>query len=97
MTDDQSISREKAKEMARQAVLERLEAEEKYLDGAGKINVYYDVTDPEKPLWKFFFNTINQVVYPEDAWGYMVYLDAYTGEIEKCFIRTVETSMIDLM
>jgi len=97
LPDEKSISREKAQEMARNAVLEKLEAEEKYLDGAGKINVYYDVTDPEKPLWKFFFNTINLAVYPEDAWGYMVYLDAYTGEIEKCFIRTVETSMIDLM
>lgn len=97
LPDEKSISREKALEIARQAVLEKMKVKPEQLDGAWTVNCYYDVTDYEKPLWKFYFNTTNLAVYPDDPWGYMVYLDAYTGEIAQCFIRTVKTSMIDLM
>ncbi|MBE5771586.1 MAG: hypothetical protein E7336_09485 [Clostridiales bacterium] len=97
LPDDRAIAQNEAQKIAHDAILSQLKAEQAYLDGAGKINVYYDVTDPERPLWKFFFNTINLAVYPEDSWGYFVSLDAYTGEIVKIYPREVGMDMIDLM
>ena len=91
------IAQDEAQKIAHDAILSQLKAEQAYLDGAGKINVYYDVTDSERPLWKFFFNTSNLAVYPEDSWGYFVSLDAYTGEIVKIYPREVGMDMIDLM
>ena len=97
LPDEKALSQEKAVSLARQAVLERLAPEEEYLNSAGAVDVYYDVTNGEKPLWKVHFNTTGVIVYPEDPWGFFVSLDAYSGEIENCFIRTVETPMRDLM
>ena len=42
---------------------------------------YFDVTDPEKPLWKFFFTHFDGVEQKK----YVVRLDAKTGEIVKAF------------
>lgn len=97
LPDDRAIAQDEAQKIAHDAILSQLKAEQAYLDGAGKINVYYDVTDSERHLWKFFFNTSNLAVYPEDSWGYFVSLDAYTGEIVKIYPREVGMDMIDLM
>lgn len=97
LPDEKSISQEKARKIGYQAILETLNAPKDILDQAWAINVYYDVTDSEKPLWKFFYNTIADDTGPDEAWGYFVSINAYTGEIEACYERWAGTPMIDLM
>ena len=97
LPDEKSISQEKARELGYQAILDRLNAPKEKLDQAWAVNVYYDVTDPEKPLWKFFFNTTTDETGPDEAWGYFVSIHAYSGKVEACYERWVGMPMIDLM
>lgn len=97
--DEAALTQEEALALAERALVEalgRTEAEIKFY--THRMDIYYDVTDPEKPRWKFFFRMPNP--YDSDeAFGaqvaayygqtrplsYKVELDARTGVVVKAF------------
>lgn len=97
--DDAALTEDEALALAERALVEQLgrdEAEIKFFNH--KKDVYYDITDPEKPLWKFFFRMPNQYT-SDEALGaeiaafygdtrplsYKVEIDAHTGEVVQAF------------
>lgn len=101
LPDEKSISQEEAFAIATQEIVDSLgRAEAEIPFYTHKYNVYYDVANPERPLWKFFFFMPNeydmdeayakQVIdyYGEDGErlpNLKVELDAYTGEVVQAF------------
>lgn len=97
LPDEKAISQDAAQAIGYQAILDQFGLDGDVLASARVVNVYYDVTDPQKPLWKFFYNTMTDETGPEEAWGYFVSINAYTEEIESCYERWIGMPMIDLM
>lgn len=56
LPSDASVSQEKAKEMAALALRNEFNLQDNLLSLYSKIPVYYDVTNPAKPLWRFIFS-----------------------------------------
>ena len=100
LPDDKALTQEKALELAGKALVDPLgRKEEEIKFYTHRKDIYYDVTNPEKPLWKFFFHMPNP--YDSDeAFGdevlayydqnirlsnYKVELDARTGEITAAY------------
>lgn len=95
LPDDTVLSEEQALEIAQKALIDPLgrKADELYFFMA-HLNVYYDITDEEKPLWKFFFQPAgiydsNKALaaqalsyYGEERVpNFKVEIDALTGEV----------------
>ena len=95
LPDEKAISQAKALELAQKALVDTLgrkEAEIPFF--SRKPDVYYDVTNPDRPLWKFFFhmpylfdNSEAMAYYGENIRlpNYKVELDARTGEVVNAF------------
>ena len=102
VVDDASISREQAFETARGAALER-GAKQAYVDDSTGHVFYFDVTDPNRPLWKVLISTLfraDDTEHPYDAmapWGYFVVMDAHMGEILRITERTVNTGIREIV
>lgn len=56
LPSDASVSQEKAKEMAALALRNEFNLQDNLLSLYSKIPVYYDITNPAKPLWRFIFS-----------------------------------------
>ena len=104
LPDGKAIPMERALELAQKALVKPLgrnEAEIPFF--SRKPDVYYDVTNPDKPLWKFFFHMplLFDNAQAKDYYGegvrlpnYKVELDARTGELIRAFpvdLRDVHT------
>ena len=75
----EDIPREKALEKAKQALTDACGISRQTLEGAASVSVYFDVTDPDKPLWKFFFGpNWGEKTKPRKA--YRAQIDARSGE-----------------
>jgi hypothetical protein len=100
LPDEKSLSQADALELAKKALVDPLGRKEEELRFfLHKPDVYYDITNTDKPLWKFFFHMPSQ--YDSDeAFGaevlayygenvrvpnYKVELDARTGEITAAY------------
>ena len=80
LPDENSISQEKAEQLAREAAL-TVGANENELSRAGA-RVYYDITNAEQPVWKVYLSTLfSQSTTYGDAIGYFVRLNANTGDV----------------
>lgn len=76
----EDIPQEAAIEKAKQALMDESGASRQSLEGAGNVLVYFDVSDPEKPLWKFFFGpNWEEDTQPRKA--YRAQIDARNGEV----------------
>ena len=97
--DESAITQEEAMELAENVLIEvhgRKPEEIRFF--TYKHDVYYDITNPEEPLWKFFFWMPNEYV-ADKAYGrevynyygdtrqpnYKVELNAYTGELADAY------------
>lgn len=96
--DADALSQEEAQAIAERALVEKLgrkEAEIKFY--TYNVNMFYDITNPAKPLWKFYFRMPNQYAknggevlayYGADGErrpNYKVELDARSGDIVRAF------------
>lgn len=113
LPDEKAITQEEAFELAKSKLLELLveqlgRKEEEVYFFAHRFDVYYDITDPERPLWKFFFHMPNEWVSDEayaqrvrEYYGengerlpnIKVEINAYTGEVFRAF--TIDFSDIN--
>ena len=88
--DESAITQETALETARRALGERLELSDALLGYCDSVRVFYEVTDPEKPLWKFVFSAGShwdevEALGAEPAGLYRVVINARTGDVEEAF------------
>lgn len=105
LPDEKAISQEEALKIASDEAIRRGARASDLADNTarGAHTFYYDVTDPEHPLWKVEIHLVfgdgdgSHVHLPTDPWGYFVKIDAYTGEIVEVITRTVGTPMRDLV
>ena len=80
-TCDESVLPEAdALEIAREVLMKSFGRSAEWTIHSGRES-YFDITDPEKPLWKFFFTHFDGVEQKK----YVVRLDAKTGGIVKAF------------
>ncbi|MGI6694651.1 MAG: hypothetical protein ACOX6O_00205 [Christensenellales bacterium] len=75
----EDIPQAEALEKAKLALQENYGVSRQTLEGAAEIAVYFDVTDPDKPLWKFFFGP-NWKEETEPRKAYRALMDAHNGE-----------------
>lgn len=80
LPDEKAIPREQAFDLACQAVHAQYRTAVERLK-SGKVCVYYDVTDPDHPLWKFEIDILNTALDLNSPYRFFAALDAYTGEI----------------
>ena len=78
--DESVLPEADALEIAREVLMESFGRSAEWTIYSGRES-YFDITDPEKPLWKFFFTHFDGVEQKK----YVVRLDAKTGEIVKAF------------
>lgn len=79
LPNDQAIPQEAAFEKACQAIHDQYGTDMERLR-QGRIYVYYDITNPEMPLWKFHIDILNTAVDLDTPPLYFIELNAYTGE-----------------
>ena len=102
LPDHQAISQDKAFETAREMALS-LGASRQYIDENKNHVIYYDVTDPNRPLWKVHISLLfgdADTVHPREPTaplGYFVVMDAHTGEVLLVRERTVNTGIRELV
>lgn len=100
--DEKAISQEEAFAIAREAALKQ-GAKRNYIDDNKLHALYYDVTDPARPVWKVHISTIfgaSDTEHPYDptaAWGYFVVIDAHSAEVQRVEPRTVNTRIRDMV
>lgn len=91
LPESKSITQEMAYEMAVKAMHDEFEVDEGTINLYREKIVYYDVSDNERPLWRFVFSggSLNWlklkdgVNNPLSQMSFRVEVNAYTGEIEK--------------
>lgn len=74
------LPEETALEIARGVLIDSFGRSDEWVQNAGTES-YFDISDPNQPLWKFFFTHWDGVEQKQ----YVVRLDAKTGEIVKAF------------
>jgi hypothetical protein len=90
--DEKSITQEKAKAMADAALLDKYPISADALSLYDYIWVYYDVTDPCAPLWKFLYvgtldgNMREALGKEQERLEYKIELNAYSGEVVKAVV-----------
>ncbi len=100
--DDKAIAQEQAYQIARGKAID-MGANQRYVDDGKNHSVYYDVTDPARPLWKVHISLLFSAAdeehpdIPTMPWGYFIIIDAYTGEIVAAYPREVETPIRDIV
>ncbi len=86
---EDSIAQDDACALAKVALEEKYNLPGEILEKYEEIGIYYDITDPVTPLWKFFYNPKSLPVQAVDNGYenplfnlcYKVEINAYTGEI----------------
>ena len=97
-----AISQEQAFAIAREAAL-AAGAKQSYVDDNQLHTLFYDVTDPARPLWKVLINLLfgaQDTEHPYDPttpWGYFAVIDAHTGELLQLTERTVNTDIREIV
>ena len=87
LPDDNAIPQEKVIEIAKSQLTTTFGLNENQAALLGKVGLFYDVTDPEKPLWKVTIRLNDGTGETAMALGlsisgnYRVFIDAYTGEV----------------
>ncbi|NLX82606.1 MAG: hypothetical protein GXZ04_02125 [Clostridiales bacterium] len=100
--DERAISIETAQQIAMTRAFQ-MGGDEKKLNESELGSMYYDVTNPARPLWKVHLSVLfsdADETHPHDPyepWGYFVIIDAYTGEIIDAYPRTVNTPIRQLV
>lgn len=86
--DQQALPQSEVYKIAREEAL-KLGADKRYLDDSESHSFFYDVTDPERPLWKARLSVSFSAADKEHPYvetmpiGYFVVMDARTGEVLK--------------
>ena len=100
--DEHAISQEQAFAIAREYALSQGVRQSDIDENKGH-QYYYDVTDPQRPLWKvdiFLIFGDGDLAHQHDGtepWGVFVVIDAHTGEILRTIIRDVNTNIWDIV
>ncbi len=100
--DEKAISQEKAYEIACAESL-RMGANERYLKDSTNITYFYDVSVPERPLWKVRIGVtygamdLDHPYVSTMPFGYFTVIHAYTGEVLGAYPAEVNTEMKDLV
>lgn len=100
--EENAIPQDKAFATAREEAIRR-GAKMKHVDDNKNHIVYYDVTNPERPLWKVLVNTQfgaddqEHPYNPTEPWGYFVVMDAKTGEVLKVIERSANTRIKEIV
>lgn len=99
LPDERSISQEKAIEIAKSQLTTTFGLNDDQAALLGKVGLFYEVTDPENPLWKVTLRLNNGAGADATAVGlkiscnYRVVIHAYTGEvIETHYFSKVDDS-----
>lgn len=100
--DESAISRDAAFDIARRHAL-ALGARQSDLDENRGHLVFYDVTNLERPVWRVSI----QMIFSDgdlahrnsdtDPWGYIVDIDARSGELMGCIVRDVNTEFAEVI
>lgn len=100
--DESAISRDAAFDIARRHAL-ALGARQSDLDENRGHLVFYDVTNPKRPVWRVSI----QMIFSDgdlahrnsdtDPWGYIVDIDARSGELMGCIVRDVNTEFAEVI
>ncbi len=96
--DEQAIPMEKAYAIAFEKAI-AMGANAQYIEDKDHHNIFYDITDAARPLWKVDVNMLfgdsdtTHPLKPTDWWGYMISIDAHTGSIVDAFPYNVSTPM----
>lgn len=102
LPDEKSISQEQAFEIAREYALSQ-GVRQSDIDENKLHQFYYDVTNPERPLWKIHVFLIfgdGDLAHQGDGtdpWGCFVVMDAHTGEILRTVMRDVNTHLWNIV
>ena len=83
LPQDGDLDQEIALEIAKQAAMEWLNLEDDWFDGHFWYQTYFDVTDPEQTLWKFYFGSTRP-----GRGKYVIRLNSKTGKVVKAFKYT---------
>ncbi len=100
--DEAALPREKAYEIARASALAQ-GANKRYVDDNKRHMFFYDVTDPERPVWKVLVSQSfgdgdkAHPYIPTQPSGYFVVVDARTGEVLKVIQCTVNTDIREIV
>lgn len=100
--DEASISQDQAFAIARECALSQ-GVRQSDIDENKLHQFYYDVTDPERPLWKIHVFLIfgdGDLAHQGDGtdpWGCFVVIDAHTGEILRTVMRDVNTRLWEIV
>lgn len=90
LPDEKAISQQAAQETAYRALSQRLNLTEALLAYCDHSYVFYDVTDPANPLWKFtysagaHYDAVKALGFEPPRY-YRVFINAYTGEVTDAF------------
>lgn len=88
LPDEKAISQEAALDIARAAMQQTFDLTELEMQIYSRAMVFYDITDEEKPLWKFtiFFNPEKIPSTPIGDYRivHKAIVDAYTGQLISC-------------
>lgn len=80
---DGDLAQEIALEIAKQAAMELLGLDDDWFDDYFWYHTFFDVTDPERTLWKFYFGSTRP-----GRGKYVIRLNSKTGEVIKAFKYT---------
>lgn len=88
LPDKNAISQEAALDIARAAIQQTFDLTEQEMQIYSRVMVFYDITDVEKPLWKFtiYFNPEKIPATPIGDFRivHKAIIDAYTGQLISC-------------
>ncbi|MDR1262733.1 MAG: hypothetical protein LBK46_04495 [Oscillospiraceae bacterium] len=97
-----AITQDDAKEIADKAILDKFGISADILGLYQNVRVYYDITSPDTPLWKFLYGTLGVDSYdalPKNQQPilYKVEINAYTSDIVACYemIRGTQFQSLD--
>jgi hypothetical protein len=97
-----AITQDAAKETADKAILDKFGISADILGLYRNVRVYYDITNPDTPLWKFLYGTLSMDSYnalPKNQQPilYKVEINAYTSDIAACYeiIRGTQFQSLD--
>ncbi|MCH5287279.1 MAG: hypothetical protein J1E43_07650 [Christensenellaceae bacterium] len=85
---DADMEQAPALAIAKNAMMEKFGLESSIVDLYGNISVYFDITDPSAPLWKFVFSPSSRRAFPggydnpQSQLLYKVEINAQTGTVE---------------
>ena len=89
MPGEQDMKQDDALDLAKQTIMETYALDSKIVTLYDDISVYFDITEPDAPLWKFLFIARNREKFPggydseQARLQYKVEINSRTGEVKK--------------